>query len=251
MRVLILSAPVGAGHDAAARGVAAELRARGDEVEIDDGLALIGRGVHKLVVDGYHCQIEYAPWSWRVLYRATRSRRLIKLLGAGLAVRGGGPLARPDRVGRLRPRRVRLPHRLDGARAAAPHRPAAGAVLRADHRFRPASRLGAPRARRQPRRRPGLRHRHAGRAPAGADAARGARAAFADAAPAWDRGRRAGRADRRRRLGRRKPAGRGAGGGVGPGPAAGRRHRAQRRSRSGGSRPTSSSAARSCSGSPT
>ena len=89
MRVLILSAPVGAGHDAAARGVAAELRARGAEVEIDDGLALIGRGVHALVVDGYHCQIEYAPWSWRLLYRATRSRRLIRLFAAALAVRGG------------------------------------------------------------------------------------------------------------------------------------------------------------------
>jgi UDP-N-acetylglucosamine:LPS N-acetylglucosamine transferase len=96
MRVLILSAPVGAGHDAAARGVAAELRARGDDVEIDDGLALIGRGVHKLVVDGYHCQIEYAPWSWRLLYRATRSRRLIRLFGAALAVRGGGRLL--DRI---------------------------------------------------------------------------------------------------------------------------------------------------------
>jgi processive 1,2-diacylglycerol beta-glucosyltransferase len=96
MRVLILSAPVGAGHDAAARGVAAELRARGDDVEIDDGLALIGRGVHKLVVDGYHCQIEYAPWSWRLLYRATRSRRLIRLFGAGLALRGGGRLL--DRI---------------------------------------------------------------------------------------------------------------------------------------------------------
>jgi processive 1,2-diacylglycerol beta-glucosyltransferase len=89
MRVLILSAPVGAGHDAAARGVAAELRARGAEVEIDDGLALIGRGVHALVVDGYHCQIEYAPWSWRILYRATRSRRLIRLFSAALAIRGG------------------------------------------------------------------------------------------------------------------------------------------------------------------
>ncbi len=89
MRVLILSAPVGAGHDAAARGVAAELRARGAEVEIDDGLALIGRGVHALVVDGYHCQIEHAAWSWRLLYRATRSRRLIRLFGAALAIRGG------------------------------------------------------------------------------------------------------------------------------------------------------------------
>jgi processive 1,2-diacylglycerol beta-glucosyltransferase len=92
MRVLILSAPVGAGHDAAARGVAAELRARGHEVEIDDGLALLGRGVHKLVVDGYHCQIEHAPWSWRLLYQGTRSRRLIRLFGAGLAVRGAAPL---------------------------------------------------------------------------------------------------------------------------------------------------------------
>jgi len=89
VRVLILSAPVGAGHDAAARGVAAELRARGAEVEIDDGLALIGRCVHRLVVDGYHCQIEYAPWSWRVLYRATRSRRLIRFGGSILALRGG------------------------------------------------------------------------------------------------------------------------------------------------------------------
>ena len=69
--------------------MAAELRARGAEVEIDDGLALIGRLVHRLVVDGYHCQIEYAPWSWRVLYRVTRSRRLIRLGGAFLALQGG------------------------------------------------------------------------------------------------------------------------------------------------------------------
>ena len=49
MRVLILSAPVGAGHDAAARGVADALRARGVEVEVDDGLALMGSKVHRLV----------------------------------------------------------------------------------------------------------------------------------------------------------------------------------------------------------
>jgi processive 1,2-diacylglycerol beta-glucosyltransferase len=97
VRVLILSAPVGAGHDAAARGVAAELRARGAEVEIDDGLALIGRGVHAIVVDGYHRQIEYAPWSWRLLYRATRSRRLIRLGGMLLAFRGGRRLL--ERIG--------------------------------------------------------------------------------------------------------------------------------------------------------
>jgi len=80
--------------------VAAELRARGAEVEIDDGLALIGRLVHRLVVDGYHCQIEYAPWSWRVLYRVTRSRRLIRLGGAFLALQGGRRLRERIESGR-------------------------------------------------------------------------------------------------------------------------------------------------------
>lgn len=80
--------------------MAAELRARGAEVEIDDGLALIGRLVHRLVVDGYHCQIEYAPWSWRVLYRVTRSRRLIRLGGAFLALQGGRRLRERIESGR-------------------------------------------------------------------------------------------------------------------------------------------------------
>jgi len=104
MRVLILSAPVGAGHDAAARGVAEALRARGAEVEIDDGLALLGPLVHRLVVDGYHWELEHAAWSWRLLYRGTRSHRLIKLVGWAMAVRGRrrvlGRIAqsRPDRI---------------------------------------------------------------------------------------------------------------------------------------------------------
>jgi processive 1,2-diacylglycerol beta-glucosyltransferase len=89
VRVLILSAPVGAGHDAAARGVAAELRARGAEVDIDDGLALFGRSAQRLVIDGYHYQITHAPWSWRLLYRITGSRRMIRLSGVILGLLGG------------------------------------------------------------------------------------------------------------------------------------------------------------------
>ncbi|HUZ84526.1 MAG TPA: glycosyltransferase [Gaiellales bacterium] len=81
MHVLILSAPVGAGHDAAARGVADDLEASGATVEIDDGLALIGPTVHHLVVDGYRAQLEHAAWSWRVLYRITRSPRFIRMVG--------------------------------------------------------------------------------------------------------------------------------------------------------------------------
>jgi hypothetical protein len=48
MRVLILSAPVGAGHDAAAAAVAEELRLTGADVEIVDGLALLGVSVWSL-----------------------------------------------------------------------------------------------------------------------------------------------------------------------------------------------------------
>jgi processive 1,2-diacylglycerol beta-glucosyltransferase len=79
MRVLILSAPVGAGHDAAARAVKEQLEERGATVEVDDGLALLG--LSRIVVDGYHFQILHAAWSWRWMYRASRSPRLIRLLG--------------------------------------------------------------------------------------------------------------------------------------------------------------------------
>jgi hypothetical protein len=48
-----------------------------------DGLALLG--VERLVVDGYRFQIMHAAWSWRLLYRLTRSRILIRLAGALLA----------------------------------------------------------------------------------------------------------------------------------------------------------------------
>lgn len=81
MHVLILSAPVGAGHDAAARGVASDLEACGATVEIDDGLALIGPIVHHMVVDGYRAQLEHAAWSWRLMYRITRFPRLIRFAG--------------------------------------------------------------------------------------------------------------------------------------------------------------------------
>jgi len=80
MRVLILSAPVGAGHDAAARAVKQQLEERGATVEVDDGLALLG--LSRIVVDGYHFQILHAAWSWRLLYRLTKSRALIRLAGA-------------------------------------------------------------------------------------------------------------------------------------------------------------------------
>ncbi|MDX6548196.1 MAG: hypothetical protein QOG33_1746, partial [Gaiellales bacterium] len=90
MRVLILSAPVGAGHDAASRAVREQLEGQGATVEIDDGLALLG--LSRIVVDGYHFQILHAAWSWRWMYRASRSPRLIRLLGRWLSWHRGRPL---------------------------------------------------------------------------------------------------------------------------------------------------------------
>jgi hypothetical protein len=49
----------------------AELDAMRADVEVVDGLALLG--VERLVVGGYHFQILHAAWSWRLLYRLTRS----------------------------------------------------------------------------------------------------------------------------------------------------------------------------------
>jgi UDP-N-acetylglucosamine:LPS N-acetylglucosamine transferase len=83
VRVLVLTAPVGAGHDAAAAALADQLREAGAAVEVVDGLALLG--VERLVVGGYRFQILHAGWSWRWLYRLSRSRAVVTLAGAALA----------------------------------------------------------------------------------------------------------------------------------------------------------------------
>ena len=103
MRALILSAPIGAGHDTAARGVAAELEARGYHVEVDDGLALLGGRVEGFVVGGYRFQLDRAAWSWRALYWLARWSLVIRLVGAGLALVGGARL-----VGRIDASRATL-----------------------------------------------------------------------------------------------------------------------------------------------
>ncbi len=83
VRVLVFTAPVGAGHDAAAAALADQLREAGAAVEVVDGLALLG--VERLVVGGYRFQILHAGWSWRWLYRLSRSRAVVTLAGAALA----------------------------------------------------------------------------------------------------------------------------------------------------------------------
>ena len=69
---LILTAPVGGGHDAAARAVARELEALGYEVVITNALRRSGRFVEWLIVRGYQFQLRHAPWSYELMYRVLK-----------------------------------------------------------------------------------------------------------------------------------------------------------------------------------
>jgi processive 1,2-diacylglycerol beta-glucosyltransferase len=64
-RVLLLSASVGEGHDAAAQAVAAQLRAAGADAELVDGLALLGPRLARFVIRGYGIQLRRALASLR------------------------------------------------------------------------------------------------------------------------------------------------------------------------------------------
>lgn len=66
--VLILTAPVGAGHDAAARALAAQLEASGCRTRIENSLRRVGPWAEWVVVSGYRAQLRYAPWTYDALY---------------------------------------------------------------------------------------------------------------------------------------------------------------------------------------
>jgi len=71
---LILTAPVGGGHDAAARAVARELEERGYTPVIANALRRSGRWVEWLIVRGYQFQLRRAPWTYELLYRLLKLR---------------------------------------------------------------------------------------------------------------------------------------------------------------------------------
>ena len=69
-RVVVISASVGAGHDAAADELARRLRAVGAEVVRHDFLALMPPKAGRLLRDSYQRMLSAAPWSYRLLYGA-------------------------------------------------------------------------------------------------------------------------------------------------------------------------------------
>ena len=70
MKVLILTASVGEGHNAAARAISEEIRDQdpGAEIRVVNGLARVGAFWERFVVDGYKIQLDKAQWSYSWLY---------------------------------------------------------------------------------------------------------------------------------------------------------------------------------------
>ena len=70
MKVLILTASVGEGHNAAARAVSEEIRELypDAQIQVENGLARVGAFWERFVVDGYKIQLSKAQWSYSWLY---------------------------------------------------------------------------------------------------------------------------------------------------------------------------------------
>jgi UDP-N-acetylglucosamine:LPS N-acetylglucosamine transferase len=88
-RVLVLSAPVGEGHDAAGRAVVEQVREHGGAAEMRDGLALLGPRLARFVIRGYGLQVRHAAWSWAIVYALSRRRVVMRVAGCLLGLAGG------------------------------------------------------------------------------------------------------------------------------------------------------------------
>jgi len=97
VRVLVLTAPVGEGHLAAARVLSEDiLRGReGAEVIVCDVLPALRRPLRWLVSDAYGWQLRSAPWLFGLLFGALRRSRLLRsLVRGGLSLAGSRGLLR-------------------------------------------------------------------------------------------------------------------------------------------------------------
>lgn len=69
-RILIVSASMGAGHDAVAAELARRLEARGDRVARVDLLDLLPAGAGRALRTGYRTAIRRCPWAYETVYSA-------------------------------------------------------------------------------------------------------------------------------------------------------------------------------------
>ena len=92
VRVVVLTASVGAGHDGPAREIAERLVAAGHQADLVDLVDLAPAGTGRLLRNAFHAQLACVPGSWGRLYEATNRATGTRPGGLGTLVR---PLARP------------------------------------------------------------------------------------------------------------------------------------------------------------
>src|SRR5579884_1535765 len=100
-RIVVLTAAVGEGHLAAARVLAADLRAgpRRVDVTVVDVLPIFGWALRLILRDLYRLQLRAAPWMFGVLFFLFLRVRLLRRCGrAGLALLASRSLARTLRA---------------------------------------------------------------------------------------------------------------------------------------------------------
>ena len=95
VRVLVLTAPVGEGHVAAARALSEGILRRSPEAEVRvvDALSALPALLRWVVSDAYRWQLRAAPWLFGVLFGALRRSALLRrLTRAGLSLAGSRAL---------------------------------------------------------------------------------------------------------------------------------------------------------------
>src|SRR3954468_4642274 len=76
-RVLIVSGSVGAGHDGAARELAARMTAAGADVVVRDFLDAVPGPVARLLRDGYTTAVSHVPVAFEFLFRRLERRGVL------------------------------------------------------------------------------------------------------------------------------------------------------------------------------
>ncbi len=84
-RVLVVSADIGAGHDAAAAELAERLAAHGIVVERLNFFAALPRPLHRVFREGYRAMLRWLPWSYDALFTITdRSSLTVRAIRTAL-----------------------------------------------------------------------------------------------------------------------------------------------------------------------
>jgi len=78
-RAVIVSASVGAGHDAVAHELAERLEEAGVVVDRHDFLDVLPGPAGRILVGSYHRMLERAPWSWKLLYGSLDNHRMMSM----------------------------------------------------------------------------------------------------------------------------------------------------------------------------